>query len=274
MLPEIHILGFDLQTFGICLALALTSSGVLVAWRLKELDLPVDWVYEIMFCAGAGGIAGAKIWYVVEKGDVGSLFSGTGLVFYGGALGGALAVMAYARFRGFLDYRLFDMGAPALAIGYAVGRLGCQMAGDGDYGIPSDLPWAMSYPDGTVPTTDRVHPTPIYEFLVMGAVTWWLWSRRDKVRPGELIGWWAVLAGAERFLVEFIRRNEDIVGPFSLAQFVALAQLLVGAWWLWRVRSREPAPQSSTARPRSRSSAPRKARRAAASSSRATPTDL
>ena len=96
MLPEIDILGFQLQTFGLMLALALTSSGVLVAKRLKELGLPVDWVYEMMFCAGAGGIAGAKLWYVVEKGDLGSLLSGTGLVFYGGAIGGALAVMAYA----------------------------------------------------------------------------------------------------------------------------------------------------------------------------------
>ena len=209
MLPEVNILGLNIQMFGVMLALALVSSGVLVARRLKELGLPVDWVYEMMFCAGVGGVLGAKVWYVIEKGDLGSFFSGTGLVFYGGAIGGALAVMAYAKYRDFLDYRLFDMGAPALAIGYAVGRLGCQLAGDGDYGIPSNLPWAMSYPDGTVPTTDRVHPTPIYEFLVMGAVTWWLWSRRDKARPGTLIGWWALLAGIERFLVEFIRRNAD-----------------------------------------------------------------
>jgi phosphatidylglycerol:prolipoprotein diacylglycerol transferase len=257
------------------LALALVSSGVLVGWRLKELGLPVDWVYEIMFCAGVGGIAGAKLWYVIEKGDLGSLFSGTGLVFYGGALGGALAVMVYARHRGFLDYRLFDMGAPALAIGYAVGRLGCQLAGDGDYGIPSNLPWAMAYPKGTVPTTVEVHPTPIYEFLVMGAVTIWLWRRRDRVRPGELIGWWAVLAGIERFLVEFIRRNDDIWGPFSLAQFVSVLMIVVGGWWLLRVRSREPLTlQSSTTVPSPRSSAPRKARAAAASSSTATPTDL
>jgi phosphatidylglycerol:prolipoprotein diacylglycerol transferase len=274
VLPELHILGFTLQTFGLMLALALVSSGVLVGWRLKELGLPGDWVYEIMFCAGVGGIAGAKLWYVVEKGDLGSFFSGTGLVFYGGALGGALAVMGYARYRGFLDYRLFDMGAPALAIGYAVGRLGCQLAGDGDYGIPSNLPWAMAYPKGTVPTTVEVHPTPIYEFLVMGAVTIWLWRRRDRVRPGELIGWWAVLAGTERLLVEFIRRNDDIWGPFSLAQFVSVVMIVVGGWWLLRVRSREPAPQSSTTVPSSRSSAPRKARAAAASSSTATPTDL
>jgi phosphatidylglycerol:prolipoprotein diacylglycerol transferase len=274
VLPELHIFGLTLQTFGLMLALALVSSGVLVGWRLKELGLPRDWVYEIMFCAGVGGVAGAKLWYVVEKGDVGSLFSGTGLVFYGGALGGALAVMGYARYRGFLDYRLFDMGAPALAIGYAVGRLGCQLAGDGDYGIPSSLPWAMAYPHGTVPTTTPVHPTPIYEFLVMGAVTIWLWRHRDRVRPGELIGWWALLAGVERFLVEFIRRNTDIWGPFSLAQFVSVALIVAGAWWLLRVRSREPAPQISTTVPSPRASAPRKARAAAASSSTATPTDL
>ena len=129
----------------------------------------------MMFCAGAGGIAvGLKIWFVVEKGDLGSLLSGTGLVFYGGALGGALAVMAYANVSAASSTTGCSTWAPPrLAIGYAVGRLGCQLAGDGDYGIPSDLPWAMSYPDGTVPTTDKVHPTPIYEFLA--------YERRDVV---------------------------------------------------------------------------------------------
>jgi phosphatidylglycerol:prolipoprotein diacylglycerol transferase len=271
VLPEIHILGITLQTFGLMLALALVCSGVLVAWRLRELGLPPDWAYEMLFCAGVGGIVGAKVWYVIEKGDLGGLFSGTGLVFYGGAIGGTLAVMAWARSRDLLDYRLFDMGAYGLAIGYAVGRLGCQLAGDGDYGIPSSLPWAMAYPNGTVPTTVRVHPTPIYEFIVMGAVTWWLWRRRDRVAPGELIGWWAVLAGIERFLVEFIRRNEDVVGPFSLAQLVSVLMIVVGGWWLLRVRSRA---QSSTSVPSSRASAPRRARAAAASSSSPTPTDL
>ena len=213
-----------------------------------------------MFCAGVGGIAGAKIWYVVEKGDLGSLFSGTGLVFYGGAIGGALAVMAYARYRGFLDYRLFDMGAPALAIGYAVGRLGCQLAGDGDYGIPSDLPWAMAYPDGTVPTTDQVHPTPIYEFLVMSAVTWWLWSRRDKVPPrraDRLVG----AAGGDRALPRRVhppqRRHRRPVQPRAVRvraddrrrHVVAAAGALPRA-----------APQSSTTRPRPRRSAPARAR--------------
>ncbi len=236
MLPEIHFLGLTLQTFGLMLALALVCSGVLVARRLRELGKPVDWAYEMLFFAGVGGIAGAKLWYVVEKGNAGGLFSGTGLVFYGGAIGGALAVMAWASRRGMLNAALFDMGAPALAIGYAVGRLGCQLAGDGDYGIPSSLPWAMAYPDGTVPTTVEVHPTPVYEFLVMGLLAWWLWRRRDRVRPGSLFALWALLSGIERFLVEFIRRNDDVVGIFSTAQLVSVLFIAGGATWLARER--------------------------------------
>ena len=259
MLPEIDIFGLELQTFGLMLALALVSSGVIVSRRLAELGKPTDWAYEMLFFAGAGGIAGAKLWYVVEKGDFGSLLSGTGLVFYGGAIGGALAVMAWASRKGMLNAALFDMGAPGLAIGYAVGRIGCQLAGDGDYGIPSDLPWAMAYPNGTVPTTVEVHPTPVYEFLVMGAVTWWLWRHRDSFRPWSLFALWAVLAGTERFLIEFIRRNEDIAGPFSLAQFVSVAMILAGGAWLVRSRlqGRDAAspPAQRPAPPRRRAAA-------------------
>jgi phosphatidylglycerol:prolipoprotein diacylglycerol transferase len=198
----------------------------------------------MMFCAGAGGIAGAKVWYVIEKGDLGSLFSGTGLVFYGGAIGGALAVMAYAKHRDFLDYRLFDMGAPALAIGYAVGRLGCQLAGDGDYGIPSDLPWAMSYPDGTVPTTDTVHPTPVYETLAMGVAGVVLWRMRDRFAPGVLFGLYLIFAGIERFLVEFIRRNEEVVAGLTQPQLISLALLALG---VAIVVVRRDVPQPATA---------------------------
>src|SRR3954453_17544129 len=102
------------------LALALICSGVLVAWRLRELGLPSDWAYEMLFCAGVGGILGAEDWYVIEKGDLGSLFAGPGIVFHGGGIGGALAVMGWAGGRALLDYRVFDMGAYGLAIGYAV----------------------------------------------------------------------------------------------------------------------------------------------------------
>ena len=280
MQPEIHIGPLDLKTFGICFAVGFLASGLIISRRFRELDKPPDWSYEMVFAALIGGLVGSRVDYLIQNWDqvsddlLGNILSGSGLVWFGGFVGGAIGVVLWAWWRGFLGWQLFDLAAVPLAIGYAIGRVGCQLSGDGDYGTHSDLPWAMSYPDGTVPTTDQVHPTPIYEFLVMSAVTWWLWQRRDKGRPGELIGWWALLAGIERFLVEFIRRNEDIVGPFSLAQFVSVVMIVAGAWWILHIRSREPAPQISTKRPSPRSSAPRKAKRAAASSSRATPTDL
>ena len=208
-----------------------------------------------MFFAGAGGVAGAKLWYVVEKGDLGSLFSGTGLVFYGGALGGALAVMAYAR----------AIAASSTTACSTWARRGWRSATRSRGSAASSRATATTaspptcrgrwpIPKGTVPTTVEVHPTPIYELIVMGAVTVWLWRRRDRVRPGELIGWWAVLSGIERFLIEFIRRNDDILGPFSLAQIVSVVSIVAGdvvaaARALprprLRARRRVPSPRSS-----------------------------
>ena len=112
-------------------------------------------------------------WDKVSGDLLGNIFSGSGLVFFGGLIGGAIGVLLWARWRGFLGWTLLDAAAAPIAIGYAVGRLGCQLSGDGDYGEPSDLPWAMAYPDGTVPTTEEVHPTPIYETLSHGPRRRW-----------------------------------------------------------------------------------------------------
>ena len=119
----------------------------------------------------------------------------SGLVWYGGAIGGALAVLLWAWYRGFLGLALLDLAAPALALGYAIGRCGCQLSGDGDYGKAWDGPWAMSYPDGTVPTDETVHPTPVYETLAMGLGAWLLWQLRDRFRAGVLFAIYLVYAG-------------------------------------------------------------------------------
>ena len=141
---------------------------------------------------------------------------------------------------------LVDSVAPGLAAAYAIGRIGCQLAGDGDYGKPWDGPWAMAYPDGTVPTTETVHPTPVYETLAMGGVAWFLWHLRDRVRPGGLFALYLVLAGAERFLVEFLRRNDRVVAGLTVPQLVALGMMLGGGAWLLYLRSSSvPAPARS-----------------------------
>jgi phosphatidylglycerol---prolipoprotein diacylglyceryl transferase len=247
--PELEIGPITLQTFGLMMGLGFVVAGLAAGRFLKELGKPVDWAYEMVFAALVGGIVGARLWWVVENWSeaqddlLGSLFSGAGLVWYGGLFGGAIAVLLWAWRRNFLTLRMLDVAAVPLAAGYAFGRIGCQLAGDGDYGIAWDGPWAMAYPDGTVPTTEEVHPTPVYEVLAMGLVAVLLWRWRHRWRPGTLFGLYLVLAGAERFLVEFVRRNDEVLAGLTMPQLLSVATIAVGAIGLWRLRGREsPAP--------------------------------
>jgi phosphatidylglycerol---prolipoprotein diacylglyceryl transferase len=238
MYPHLHIGPLTLQTFGLMFALAFLAAGALVWKRLRELDKPGDWAYEMGFAALVGGIVGSRVYFLAQnysevKHDLlGNLLSGSGLVWYGGAIGGALAVLAWARYRDFLGLALLDLAAPALALGYAIGRCGCQLSGDGDYGKPWNGPWAMSYPHGTVPTDRTVHPTPVYETLAMGLGAWILWQLRDRVRAGVLFALYLVYAGAERFLVEFIRRNHDVALGLTAAQLESLGMMAIGGIWI------------------------------------------
>jgi phosphatidylglycerol---prolipoprotein diacylglyceryl transferase len=242
MLPEIHLGPITLQTFGIAFALCFVSVGVTLAVRLRELGRPVDWAYEATFAALIGGLIGARLDFIIQNwSDVHgellkNVFSGSGLIWFGGFVGGALGVCLWAWRRNYLGLELLDLGAVPLSVGYAVGRIGCQLSGDGDYGIHTSLPWGMSYPDGTVPTTDTVHPTPVYESVTMGLVAVVLWQLRDRVRPGALFALYLVLAGTERLLVEFIRRNEEIVAGLTQAQLISIAMIAAGGVWLFRMR--------------------------------------
>lgn len=238
MLPEIQIGPLSLKTFGLAFGLAFVACGAVVARRLREIGKPVDWAYEIIFAALIGGIVGARLYWIVDNWDkaqgdlLGSIFSGSGLTWFGGALGGALAVLAWARWRNWLGLQLLDTAAPALAIGYAIGRVGCQVSGDGDYGKLTDMPWGMAYPDGVVPTDEKVHPTPIFETLAMGLVALLLWHLRDALRPGALFALYLLLAGLERFLIEFLRRNDAVLLGLTEAQLISLVMLGAGAIWL------------------------------------------
>ena len=246
MQPEIEILGLTIYSFGLMVGLAFIVAGWVVTRRLAELGRPTDWSFEMVFCALVGGVLGAKLWWLAEEwptvadDPLGALVSPVGLVWYGGLAGGIAAVLLWTRRRRLDSRMVADLAAPALAMGYAVGRIGCQLAGDGDYGIPSDVPWAMAYPEGTVPTTEEVHPTPVYEFLAMSAVAGVLWRLRDRMAPGGLFALYLVLAGVERFLVEFVRRNEPVLLGLSLAQFVSLVMVGAGAAWLLSLRRVAP----------------------------------
>lgn len=227
-----------MQAFGLFLALGFVAAGLLAWKRLRELGLPGDWAYELLFAALVGGFVGSRLYFVIENYDavsgnlLGSAFDGGGLVWYGGVAGGAAAVALWARWRDFLSLELLDLTAAPLALGYAIGRIGCQLSGDGDYGRAWDGPWAMAYPDGTLPTEETVHPTPVYETLAMGLGAWLLWQLRDRVRAGMLFALYLVYAGAERFLVEFVRRNPDQALGLTTAQLESLALIAAGGVWI------------------------------------------
>jgi phosphatidylglycerol:prolipoprotein diacylglycerol transferase len=218
------------QVFGIFFALNFVGWGAVAAVRLRELRRPEEWAYEMVFVAVAGGVVGAKLYWAIENGElgIGDLLSGSGLTWYGGLIGGALAMLVWARRRGMPYGPLADMAAFCLPIGYAIGRVGCQISGDGDYGGPTDVPWAMAFPEGVVPTTQEVHPSPIYESISMALVGLVLWHLRDRFRPGVLFALYALLAGLERFLVEFVRRNEEVVAGLTGAQLWALGLVVAG----------------------------------------------
>lgn len=248
MYPELHFGPLTLQTFGLMFALAFLVSGWVVAKRLGEYGWPGEWAYELVLAGAVGGLFGAKLWFSVQQGEwsLGQIFSGTGLVWYGGALGGAATVALYSKWRGILNMRMLDAAAPALAIGYAVGRIGCQISGDGDYGKPSHAWWAMGYPHGTVPTPPgvTVYPTPIIETVVMALFALFLWRQRDRWRPGVLFAIYLIGAGIERFAIEFIRRNDDAFAGLTVAQLTSVALAAAGAGLLtWLVSQRaRPVP--------------------------------
>src|SRR5438477_11038314 len=218
----------------------------------RKLEIDPQTVIVWMVIAG---ILGAKLWHILDTpADWPTLDTLTsrailgwfqsGFAWFGGFTAGIAALLYLGR-----KYRtgmlaMLEICSPAAAIGYAVGRIGCLISGDGDYGIPTNLPWGMAFPNGLVPTTQRVHPTPIYEFLVGVIIFWYLWrlGARSLLRPrprGEVIGEYFVWTGLARFLVEFIRINpRSVFGVLSNAQLIALLSIVAGLIILFSIRRR------------------------------------
>ena len=168
MRPVLFEIGnFRLYSFGLMAALALIVPGIAIVRPLiKRRGVSADFAYELIVAAGIGGFVGARIYYLVEnftaiRADFwGAAFGGIGFVWYGGLIGGFLGVVGWTLIRRISLDIIANATAPAVALGYAIGRIGCQLAGDGDYGKVSTLPWAMGYPNGTVPTPPGVRSTP------------------------------------------------------------------------------------------------------------------
>lgn len=249
MCPTLFKIGpIGLHSYGLMLALGFITGYFLLVSELRRRHLPEEKAASIVFWGMFLGVLGSKIadvlenWSLFVQNPWASFFNGAGLTWHGGLILAGFGV-AYMIHRWKLPIWTFaDALAPMIASGYGFGRIGCQLAGDGDYGTPSDLPWAMSYPNGLVPTFEKVHPTPVYEVLAMAVIFAILWRLRTrKTRPGWLFSLYLVLAGVERLLVEFIRVNPRLLFGLSEAQLVAVAMIVGGAVGLWVTRGPQKA---------------------------------
>jgi phosphatidylglycerol---prolipoprotein diacylglyceryl transferase len=271
MRPILFQIGdFRFYSFGLMAALALIVPGLTIVRPLvRRRGVPEEFAYELIIAAGIGGFVCARIYYLIEnyaaiKADFWHVaFSGAGFVWYGGLIGGFLGVVGWTLIRRFPLDVIANAMAPATAMGYAIGRVGCQLAGDGDYGKVSTLPWAMGYPNGTVPTPPgvRVQPTPIYEIIAMSFVVWILWrlaTRYDK-SGWWTFGWFLVLSGVERILVEFVRRNPIWFWHLTQPQWMSIVSVIVGVVLIAVYGKRSAVLAGAAARP-SRPEARRAAR--------------
>jgi phosphatidylglycerol---prolipoprotein diacylglyceryl transferase len=264
MYPYIHLGPVHLGTFGLMLWLAAVVATIVLHKNFVRYGVDGDALSVVAFVVIAG-VIGAKTWHELQNLtelrlalrqialpgwnhplDVLSGFLHwfqAGFAWFGGMIAG-IAMLAWqgrsvyfkSATEGSLGkpvggWRMLDLSAPAAAIGYGVGRIGCLTSGDGDYGIKTTLPWGVHMrPDALVPTADLVQPTPVYELLFSLALAWWLWRRAKSSPPVSVItGEYLVLSGIGRFLVEFVRINPRLYWGMSNAQMAAIGSVLVGA---------------------------------------------
>ena len=262
MIPFLHLGPLAIPTFGLMVATGLLAAAYVLqadfnrrrAQFLKSGYLTADGEqshrdegFLIIGVAGLAGLIGARLYHVLESpreliADPSLLISRFGFAWFGGFLGGFVALVILARRLKIPLLEFLDTCSPAATVGYAIGRIGCLLSGDGDYGVPTTLPWGMSFPNGVVPTTERVHPTPIYEFLIWLAIAAFLWRLGKKAlrgnRPkGEVFCAYLILTGVARFLIEFIRVNPRSFFGLSNAQTASLVSIVVGIVLFWRIRS-------------------------------------
>jgi phosphatidylglycerol:prolipoprotein diacylglycerol transferase len=236
MHPYLHLGRFTIGTFGLLLWFAAVCAGFVLHQNFKRFQVNADAVSIVAF-ATVFGVIGAKLWHVFElprllfAAPAAELFDRAGFAWYGGLVAGILVLLWQGRQAGTGAIGMLDLASPSAAVGYGVGRIGCLVSGDGDYGKPTKLPWGMSFPHGLVPTLDKVHPTPIYEFLaamVIAGILWKFAAKKGGRRLGEVTGLYLVLSGIARFLVEFIRINPPIFHGLTNAQLASLGSILLG----------------------------------------------
>ncbi len=254
--------GFQIGTYGLFMAAGFLVCGLLLARELERRGYDPEFAWELVIVAALTGVMGARLFAALEEFDLllsdplGTLITRGGLTWYGGLIVATPACVALIRFRKLPLLAVMDAVAPLLLLGYAFGRGGCQVSGDGCYGHATSLPWGMTYDGGLVPAGEPVHPTPLYEIIysVAGFAVLWFWLRLRDLPRGSLFALFFFYSAVARFLVEFLRLNArywfsfadgprvitsypdlhgaaDLVG-LSLSQWISIGLFLLGAIWL------------------------------------------
>ena len=252
---EIHI---AIYSYGFMLVVAFYTCFFLLQKEIRRIGKDVKLASDIVFIAAVGGIVGSKIYYLIENfgrvidDPIGMIFSGSGLVFLGGLMGGTLGVTWVIQKQNLNWLKMSDIVAPLLILGYGIGRIGCFLVGD-DYGIPTHLPWGVSFVNGLPPTTYQsfqfnypwisldgfgpglltVYPTQLMETVLAVFIFGYLWSRREKIGfDGQLFFTYLVFAGLERFFIEFIRTNIKYISVLTGSQIISIFMILIGVYFL------------------------------------------
>ncbi|MEK7262968.1 MAG: prolipoprotein diacylglyceryl transferase [Bacteroidota bacterium] len=257
MYPILFKIGpFTIYSYGLMVAIGFLVASYVLSLEIKRKQLDASLVNTITAITMVAGIVGSKLLYVIENwrytvlAPVEMIFSPSGLTYYGGFILATLAVYVFARIKRLSFFVLADAIVPTLMLGYGIARLGCHFSGDGDYGYPTDLPWGTNYengtyppssafrdfpeirnsfPDGIIPDNLPCHPTPVYEFLICALLFFVMWKMRSKISAsGKMFALYLLLAGAERFMIEFIRINERIYFGLSEAQLISAGIFILG----------------------------------------------
>jgi phosphatidylglycerol---prolipoprotein diacylglyceryl transferase len=256
MIPVLFKLGpLTVYSYGMMMALGFLAGDFVISSECRRRGLNSDFAASLVVWAALGGIVCSRIYSVIDnfpsymQDPKSIILSGSGFVWYGGLIGGLLSSYFVSR-RYKIDFlTTADMAGPALVIGQSLGRIGCLLSGDGDWGMPTTLPWGMQFPNAIVGWNGnsvlkldshnrlvsgffpgvRVHPTPIYESILYAAIFLFLWSRRKETGiPGQLFYLYMMLAGAARFMIEFLRVNPRVFMGLSEAQLIAIMMMVLG----------------------------------------------
>lgn len=257
-----HVGPLEVGGFGLAMLMCFVTGQILLTRELIRRGYDPAPVGDLVFAAVVGGLLGAKIYYAILVQDAGALFDRAGFVFWGGLIGGIIGTSLVVRFKKLRWSTIADASAMSLAAAYSVGRTGCWAVGD-DYGRPWDSALAVQFPEGAPPSTAAnmsqlfgvsfppgtdpsaviaVHPTQIYEVILGFVMFLIVWRFRDhRHAAGWLFGLYAVLAGLERFVIEFVRAKDDrFFGGLTLAQVIALGFVVAGVAWMYRKREVGP----------------------------------